>query len=236
MIFHLPFQVLGEYDFGYSEGHLSGSTFRRESGDALGNKIGSYGQKLADGRVRIVNYIADKDGFRVYLTSNEPGVSLQEPASVAINKPAVLPFNAAPVVPIAPVAAVPPPLPPPPPPAPVVVPSKIFPPPPPPPPPVSYNYLRPAPVAIPPPPPPAYFPPPSYVAPVPAPIVPAAKSVAAYPPPPPAYYSNVIPGKGFVNAVNTYTSLLPPFAAVPPQFNYLSLKAPPPYQTIGVPL
>ncbi|GFR25412.1 cuticle protein 14 isoform a [Trichonephila clavata] len=177
---------LGRYDFGYSEGHPSGASFRRESGDALGNKV------------------AD-------VTSNEPGVAPQDPASATINKPAIVP---APVVPVAPAIAVPPP----PPPAVVFPQPKPYPPPPPPP---QYNYIYDAAPVAPPPPPP---PPPAYYAPPPPPPPPPAYAVsspvaipppgpvgkgpagyaAAYgpapppppPPPPPAYYNNLVQGKG----------------------------------------
>ncbi|XP_013785069.1 cuticle protein 16.8-like [Limulus polyphemus] len=67
---------IGNYNFGYDEGHFTGGTFRRESGDAFGNKAGSYGLKDADGRVRIVNYVADSAGYRADISTNEPGVDL----------------------------------------------------------------------------------------------------------------------------------------------------------------
>lgn len=224
--------------FGYSEGHPSGATFRRESGDAFGNKIGAYGIKGSDGQTRIVHYIADKDGFRANIISNEPGVAPVNPASVNINKPVVL-LPPAPAVPVAPVA-----VPPPPPPPTVAVRPNLFPPPP-----VSYNYITPAavPVAIPPPQPPSYFPQ-RYgtpVAPFPAPlgpvsVAPFAKGITAYPPPPPpppsAYYTNFLQGKGYVSAVRTYPSLFPPLSPAPPQYNYLRNKSPPLYQEFSFPL
>ncbi|GBN78564.1 Cuticle protein 14 isoform a, partial [Araneus ventricosus] len=77
---------IGNYNFGYDDGHAYGGSFRKESGDALGNKIGSYGLRDADGRIRIVNYIADADGFRVDIKTNEPGVEPTDPASTTINK------------------------------------------------------------------------------------------------------------------------------------------------------
>lgn len=224
--------------FGYSEGHPSGATFRRESGDAFGNKIGAYGIKGSNGQTRIVEYIADKDGFRANIISNEPGVAPVNPASVNINKPVVL-LPPAPAVPVAPVA-----VPPPPPPPPVAVRPNLFPPPP-----VSYNYITPAavPVAIPPPQPPSYFPQrygtpaTPFPAPLgPVPVSPFAKGIGAYPPPPPpppsAYYTNFLQGKGYVSAVRTYPSLFPPLSPVPPQYNYISNKSPPLYQEFSFPL
>ncbi|GFU43893.1 cuticle protein 14 isoform b [Nephila pilipes] len=81
----------------------------RIAGDALGNKVGSYGLRDADGRIRVVNYVADAAGFRADIKTNEPGVEPKDPASTTINKalvvapaPAVATYAAA-----APVAAVP---------------------------------------------------------------------------------------------------------------------------------
>jgi hypothetical protein len=81
---------VGNYAFGYNEDHSTGGTFRRESGDAHGNKVGSYGLRDADGRLRIVNYVADAAGFRANIQSNEPGVEPKDPASVIINKPGLV--------------------------------------------------------------------------------------------------------------------------------------------------
>lgn len=66
-------QNIGNYAFGYNEDHSTGGTFRRESGDAFGTKVGSYGLRDADGRLRIVNYVADANGFRATISTNEPG-------------------------------------------------------------------------------------------------------------------------------------------------------------------
>lgn len=94
---------------------MTGGTFRRESGNAAGQVVGSYGLRTADGRLRTVNYIADDAGFRAAINTNEPGVEPRDPAAVTINKPAIVqapvivqaPIYAAPVEPIvqAPIAA-----------------------------------------------------------------------------------------------------------------------------------
>lgn len=103
---HSETQLAGNYQFGYNEDHATGGTFRRESGNALGQVVGSYGLRDADGRLRTVNYVADALGYRASITSNEPGVEPKDPAAVAINKGAVV--AAAPVVaPAAPVLAAP---------------------------------------------------------------------------------------------------------------------------------
>jgi len=80
---------LGNYAFGYNEDHATGGTFRRESG-APGVQVGSYGLRDIDGRVRVVNYVADAAGFRANIQTNEPGVEPKDPAAVLINKAAAV--------------------------------------------------------------------------------------------------------------------------------------------------
>lgn len=87
--YHAPLfqlQNQGNYDFGYNEGHNQGGTFRRERGDAFGRKYGTYGYTNNEGLIRIVNYVADENGFRAELKSTEPGVDEKEPASVIVFK------------------------------------------------------------------------------------------------------------------------------------------------------
>ncbi|GFU79447.1 cuticle protein 14 isoform b [Trichonephila clavipes] len=76
----------GNYNFGYNEDHYSGGSFRKETGDAYGNKFGSYGIQQADGRSRIVSYIADAKGFRADIKTNEPGVEPKDSAAATYNK------------------------------------------------------------------------------------------------------------------------------------------------------
>lgn len=83
------FQGLGNYAFGYNEGHGTGATFRKETG-SHGVVAGSYGLSDADGRRRVVNYVADAAGFRADIKTNEPGVEPKDPANTAINKAAGL--------------------------------------------------------------------------------------------------------------------------------------------------
>jgi hypothetical protein len=80
---------LGNYAFGYNEGHATGGSFRRETG-SHGVVAGSYGLAVADGRQRVVNYVADAAGFRADIKTNEPGVEPKDPANTAINKAAVV--------------------------------------------------------------------------------------------------------------------------------------------------
>jgi len=98
----------GNYAFGYNEDHATGGTFRRESGNAAGQVVGSYGLRDADGRLRTVNYVADALGYRANINTNEPGVdSSKDPANTLINKAAIAhaPIVAAPTHYAAPVIA-----------------------------------------------------------------------------------------------------------------------------------
>jgi len=79
----------GNYAFGYNEDHATGGTFRRESG-VPGAVSGSYGLRDADGRQRIVSYVADAGGYRANIQTNEPGVEPKDPADTLINKAAAI--------------------------------------------------------------------------------------------------------------------------------------------------
>lgn len=75
----------GNFNFGYDESHATGSTSRREE-QTNGVRRGSYSLSDADGRRRVVNYIADAAGFRASIQTNEPGVEPKDPADTLINK------------------------------------------------------------------------------------------------------------------------------------------------------
>ncbi|GIY54524.1 uncharacterized protein CDAR_164101 [Caerostris darwini] len=62
------------------------SHFRKEERDRNGVVRGSYGLRDPNGSFRVVTYIADEKGFRVHVTSNEPGVGRQNPASVSVDR------------------------------------------------------------------------------------------------------------------------------------------------------
>ncbi|XP_064488468.1 fibroin heavy chain-like [Ornithodoros turicata] len=101
---HRAQDLAGNYNFGYNEAHTSGGSSRQETGDAFGNKVGSYSLTDADGRVRVVKYVADAAGFRASVSTNEPGTAPSTPAAAGYNAPVVAP---APVTAYAaPVAAV----------------------------------------------------------------------------------------------------------------------------------
>jgi len=73
------------YSFGYdvNDGY-GGGLNQQETGDAYGNKKGSYGYKDAYGIYRQVDYVADDYGFRATIKTNEPGTANQDPASVKL--------------------------------------------------------------------------------------------------------------------------------------------------------
>ena len=49
-------------------------------------QVGSYGLRDADGRMRVVNYVADALGFRASVSTNEPGTDVkQDPAATDLN-------------------------------------------------------------------------------------------------------------------------------------------------------
>ncbi|OQR76985.1 hypothetical protein BIW11_00509 [Tropilaelaps mercedesae] len=76
--------VVQPYDFGYSiQDEYGNSQYRQESGDQGGVVRGSYGYTDALGIYRKVKYIADSGGFRAKMSSNEPGVKAESPASVS---------------------------------------------------------------------------------------------------------------------------------------------------------
>ena len=76
---------IGNYAFGYNEDHATGGTFMKEQGGP-GVKVGSYGLRDADGRMRVVNYVADALGYRASISTNEPGTDVkQDPAAADYN-------------------------------------------------------------------------------------------------------------------------------------------------------
>ncbi|GBM71511.1 hypothetical protein AVEN_183656-1 [Araneus ventricosus] len=71
------------YNFEYDSRDQNGTTlFRRESKDPSGKVEGRYGYKDMHGIERIVEYIADKDGYRAKIRTNEPGIDRTNSAGV----------------------------------------------------------------------------------------------------------------------------------------------------------
>ncbi|GIY83363.1 uncharacterized protein CEXT_767691 [Caerostris extrusa] len=56
--------------------------YEGESSDGHGSVKGSYGFTDEHGRYRSVQYVADKEGFRASVKTNEPGTESQNPADV----------------------------------------------------------------------------------------------------------------------------------------------------------
>ncbi|XP_076373337.1 adult-specific rigid cuticular protein 15.7-like [Tachypleus tridentatus] len=78
----------GNYNFEYNIADPYGATnHRTESGDGYGKTVGSYGLSDIDGRVRVVDYVADGYGFRANIRTNEPGTSNQDAADAYYNGP-----------------------------------------------------------------------------------------------------------------------------------------------------
>lgn len=74
------------YSFGYETEHDDGSTStRQESSDANGAVRGSYSYRDADGLFRTVDYVADENGFRATVRSNEPGMARGDPDPADVN-------------------------------------------------------------------------------------------------------------------------------------------------------
>ena len=73
------------YSFNYVAQGEDGSSSRQETGDASGRVVGSYTIAVEDGRRRVVDYVADQDGFRATIDTNEPGTDVQNPADVVFH-------------------------------------------------------------------------------------------------------------------------------------------------------
>jgi len=59
-----------------------GQISRTETADGTGRVQGSYSLANDEGHTRIVDYVADQDGFRAHVRTNEPGTDSQNPADV----------------------------------------------------------------------------------------------------------------------------------------------------------
>ncbi|XP_049270160.1 uncharacterized protein LOC119386035 [Rhipicephalus sanguineus] len=80
------------YEFGYDSVDEFGNTqYRHETSDAHNNKRGSYGYTDANGIYRRVDYVADANGFRAHIRTNEPGTASSAPAgAVYDSKPVTI--------------------------------------------------------------------------------------------------------------------------------------------------
>ncbi|XP_065300269.1 cuticle protein 10.9-like [Dermacentor albipictus] len=74
------------YSFGYdSTDEFGTQLFHKEQGDASNAKSGSYGYRDANGLFRTVKYVADANGFRATVDTNEPGTAPGASADAVFN-------------------------------------------------------------------------------------------------------------------------------------------------------
>ncbi|GBN20252.1 hypothetical protein AVEN_5085-1 [Araneus ventricosus] len=75
------------YNFDYKSADEQGNThYHREEADGSGAVRGSYGYTDVQGLYRVVDYIADANGFRASIRTNEPGTDGKEsPADVQMS-------------------------------------------------------------------------------------------------------------------------------------------------------
>ncbi|UYV65418.1 hypothetical protein LAZ67_3004309 [Cordylochernes scorpioides] len=73
------------YSYGYNiDDGYDNRRYHNEDSDTLGHKKGSYGYTSANGLYRTVNYVADDQGYRAQIMSNEPGVGPEGAADVEL--------------------------------------------------------------------------------------------------------------------------------------------------------
>lgn len=59
--------------------------YRTSKGSSKGKEVGSYGFKDSDGRMRVIDYVADNSGFKANIRSNEPGIGEPDSADAIFN-------------------------------------------------------------------------------------------------------------------------------------------------------
>lgn len=97
------------YSFNYNaDTEDGGNSGHQESGDGSGRVQGSYTVTNLEGHTRVVEYVADENGFRATVRTNEPGTANQNPADVVVEssapEAAAAPSYAPAIAPAAPVA------------------------------------------------------------------------------------------------------------------------------------
>ncbi|CAN7996578.1 unnamed protein product, partial [Ixodes hexagonus] len=80
---YLPQPHAFQFAYEVKDGH-GNTRHHKEESDVHNNRKGSYGYHDANGVYRVVNYVADKRGFRAWIRTNEPGTANQNPAGVHI--------------------------------------------------------------------------------------------------------------------------------------------------------
>lgn len=66
-------RIYSPYKFGFDDRHNGGRVARHEEYDGTGRVTGFYTIEDPDGRRRLVKYVADENGFRAQVLTNEPG-------------------------------------------------------------------------------------------------------------------------------------------------------------------
>ncbi|KAH9493742.1 hypothetical protein DERF_014478 [Dermatophagoides farinae] len=75
----------GAYHWGYRWiDEFGNQMFREETADGYGTVTGRYSFREYNGLMRIVEYIADQNGYRTRIRSNEPGIVTSYPAGAEI--------------------------------------------------------------------------------------------------------------------------------------------------------
>ena len=83
------------YEYGYQLDDTNGSHGHVEKRDESGRVEGEYSINLGDGRVRVVKYVADENGYRADVTTDELGTEYNNPKDVYIGSTAISGFDAA---------------------------------------------------------------------------------------------------------------------------------------------
>ncbi|OQR77390.1 hypothetical protein BIW11_07126 [Tropilaelaps mercedesae] len=83
------------YEYGYQLDDTNGSHGHIEKRDESGRVEGEYSINLGDGRIRVVKYVADENGYRADITTDELGTESKNPNDVYIGSTAISGYEAA---------------------------------------------------------------------------------------------------------------------------------------------
>ncbi|XP_018494840.1 uncharacterized protein LOC100904367 [Galendromus occidentalis] len=96
--------IYSPYKFGFDDRYDGGRIARHEEYDGTGRVSGFYTIEDPDGRRRLVKYVADENGFRAHVLTNEQGTDNQDPAQIKVYStsphyvPQHITFNGVPLV------------------------------------------------------------------------------------------------------------------------------------------
>ncbi|KPM09986.1 structural constituent of cuticle-like protein [Sarcoptes scabiei] len=99
LLTYKPHPAPEPYNFQYAANDEYGNNqYRNEEQDKSGVIRGSYGYTDANGLYRVVDYVADDDGFRASIRTNEPGgLTEPHPTTGSVENPADVQLSAEPV-------------------------------------------------------------------------------------------------------------------------------------------